>query len=127
MIQRIVSGFFFKCMEAADTGSYDNTHAILVDRVLGVDTCVGYGLTGCHNGILGIKVELTKLLAVEVFVTVEVLYLAGELCLELRCVKMGDRTGSADAVLGVLPRGGNIVADGADHSEAGYYDSFKFH
>ena len=54
-------------MEAADTGSYDNAYAVFVYAgAFLFKLGVGHGLTGSHEGILGIEVECALFFAVEV-------------------------------------------------------------
>ena len=97
---------------------------IFVDSTFGFKTCVFDGLTGSNDCILRVEVELTLLFAVEVLVGIEILHFASKLSLELGCVKVGNRTGAAFSVLGIVPGGGDIIAKGRKGSETGYDNSF---
>ena len=114
-------------MKTADTCGDDYTDAVAVEVLFFLKTGISDGLTRSHHGILGIKVELTQLFAVEMLVAVETLDLAGELGFEQRCVEMGDRAGTTYAIDGVFPGGLHIVAERSDGAEACDYYSFKFH
>lgn len=126
-VDGIISGLLFESVKTADACGDDYTDAVAVEVLFFLKTGISYGLTRSHHGILGIKVELTQLFAVEMLVAVETLDLAGELGFEQRCVEMGDRAGTAHAVDGVFPGGLHIVAERSDGAEACDYYSFKFH
>ena len=124
----VVSGFFLESVKTTDAGGNNHTHAVAVKTIaFGFQSGVGHGLAGRYHGILGIEVELACFATVEVLLGVEVLHLASEACLEQGGVEMGDRASAAYTVLGVLPGGGHVVADGGDGAKACNYDSFKFH
>ncbi len=116
-------------METADACSDDDADAVLVDSSFGrfLELGVGHGLTGCHEGVLCVEVELTGLATVEVVFGIEAFDLTGELRLEEACVEVCDRSGAADTGYGVVPRGLNVVAERGDGTHAGNYYSFKFH
>ena len=127
-IHGIISGLFLESVETTDAGGYNHAYAVFVDTsIFGLYSCVGHCLTGCNHGILCIEVELARFAAVEMILGFETLYFAGELGFEQAGIEMCDGAGSADARFGVLPSGGNIVAQRGDSSKAGNYDSFKFH
>ena len=120
----IVSGFFLESVKATDTGSYDHTHAVFVDFLACLKTCIGYGFAGCNHCILSVEVELAELLAVEVVSAVEVLDFTGKLSLEFRSVEVSDGSGAADAFKGVVPCCSYVVTYGGDCAESGDYYSF---
>ncbi len=126
-VHGIISGLFFKSVQTTDACCHDYTHAVAVEVGCFEKIGVGYGLTGCDDAILGIEVELTEFLAVEVIGCVVALDFACKLGLEFRSVEMGDESSTADAGEGVGPCGGHIVADRCYSSESCDYNSFKFH
>ena len=77
----VVACFFLKGVKTADTGSEDNSHAVVVNA-LSVDAGIGNGLAGSHESILGIEVVLTHLFAVEMLGRIVVLHLTAKLGLE---------------------------------------------
>ena len=123
-VKSIVSGFFLKCMQPADTSGNNNTDTVFVHGTFSLEIGVCHCLTGSYNGILGIKVELTQFLTVEMLGWVKILYFASELGLELGSIEMGDGACATHTVLGVGPGGFNIVAQRADGAKAGYNYSF---
>ena len=125
LVEGIVSGFFLKGVEAADTGCDNYTHAVFVNvRAFGLETGVLDCLTGRHEGILGVEVELTELAAVKVFVGIEALHLACELGLELGGVEVSDGAGPADTALGGIPGSCDIISQGGDGAHTRYYNTF---
>ncbi len=109
-------------MQTADAGCHDYTDAVLVEP-LAVEGRVIDCLLGRYYRILCVEVELTGFLTIEVIVGIEVLNLAGKLCLELRGVKMCNRAGSTHSVNGILPRGVHVIAKRIEGSESCYDNS----
>jgi hypothetical protein len=126
-IERIVTGFLLEGVEAADTGGYDNAYPVAVEVGSLLQAGVGHGLTGGHERILGVEVELTEFLAVDMVGGVEALYLAGKLSLKLRGVEVCDRCCTAFAFKGGGPGGLDIIAQRGYGAEACHYYSLKFH
>ena len=90
-------------METTDSGGDDNADTVFVEVLVFLDAGVFDSLTGSHEGILRVKVKLTKLFAVDMVGAVEPLDLTGKLCLEEGSVEMGNWAGSGHTVYGVLP------------------------
>ncbi len=105
----IVSGFLLEGVQAANTGSDDYAYTVLVYSAFGLEIGISHCLTSSIEGILGIQVQLTQFLAVKVFGPIEVLDFASKLSLKLRCVKVGDGRGAADAGQRGTPSGVYIV------------------
>ncbi len=124
-VERIISGFFLKCVKTTDTGCYDYADAVAVNAFGLLKTAVLNSLTGCDKCILCIQVELTELATVgNQLGSVEVFNLAGKLCLEKRGVEMCDRSCTAFAGFSGFPCCGNIVAKWGDGTKACHYYSF---
>lgn len=89
-VKSIVSGFFLECMQTADTSGNNNTDTVFVHGAFSLEIGVCHCLTGSYDGILGIEVELTQFLTVEMLGGVKILYFASELGLELGSIEMGN-------------------------------------
>lgn len=59
-IQSVISGFFFKCVQTANTGSYNYTYTVTVKIFRFLKATVLDSFLGCNKCILGIEVELTQ-------------------------------------------------------------------
>ena len=114
-MDRIVACLLLEGMQTADAGREYHSHTILVYAFVlktGVSDC----LVGGRQSIHGVKIELTHLAAVEMRGRIISLYLARELRLEFRRVKMSDRRSSALSPLGCLPCAGDIIAKRTERS-----------
>ena len=119
----IVAHLVLECLDTADTYTIDNTDAVLV-YALQIHLAVFNSLYCRSHGELSVAVHLAGFLAVDIVVDVESLHLASELCLELGCVEMCDRCGSAYAFEKVLPSFLRIVSHWCNGTESCYYYSF---
>ena len=99
----VATDFLLEGAETTDTRGDDDPDTVLV-HLLYIELGVSDRLFGRYHSELGIAVEATCLLAINVLGDIEVLYLAGKLRLELRGVEEGDRTRSALASDDGFPR-----------------------
>ena len=102
-VHGVIAGLLLESVETADACGDDDTHAVLVEGLVVLDAGVLDSLTGGHQRVLGVKVELAQFLAVDMVGAVESLDLTGKLCLEKGSVEVGNWAGSGHSVDGVLP------------------------
>ena len=125
-MQTVVCHLVFEGLDAADAYAVDHAYALLVDGVE-VYLAVFDGLLGSYDGELCVAVHLACLFAVDEIVDVKSLHLAGELGLEVGCVKACDGCCSALSGEQVGPCLLGSVAYGGNGAYACYDYSFKFH
>ena len=122
-----VAHLFLKGVHAANAYAIHHTDAVLVGS-LQVDAAVLDALDGTSQRILAVEVHLAGFLAVDAEVGwLEILYLAGKLCLELRGIEMCNRAGTAHAVHQILPGFLDRISQWGDGTKTCYNNSFQFH
>ena len=125
-VDSVVGNLLFEGVDTADADTKHHSDAVLVDG-LEVHGAVSNGFHCCYESELLVTVHLAHFLLVDEVGRIEILYFAGELCLEFRSVKALDGGCSADAGYEIVPGFFEGVADGGDCSEASNYYSFQFH
>lgn len=123
LVLGIVGHFFLEGLDTTDAHAEDYADTILV-FCLQVHTAILDSLLGSNHGQLGIAVHLASLLAVEIVVYIEVLYLTSKLCLKFRCVEKCNGSGSTDSVEQVFPHLIRSVADWRHCAQTRYNYSF---
>ena len=119
----IVAHLILEGLDTADAYAEDHADAVLV-LGLQVHAAVVDSLLGSNHGQLSVAVHLACLLAVQVVVHVEVLHLAGELCLKVCCIEIRNRSSTADTIDEVFPHLVGVVADRRHSTQSCYDDSF---
>ena len=99
----IVHHLLLESLDTADANTEDHTNAVLVD-CLQIHATVFHGLNGGNHSELRIAVHLAGFLAIKVIVHIEILNLAGKLCLKQGCIEKCNGCSTAYAVDEVLPR-----------------------
>ena len=129
----IFAGFFLKRVKATDARGKDHAHLIVLDALI-VQVRVENGLLGGCQCVLCVQIGAAHFFHLGAVVriehrhsVVEILDLARELCLEQRCVEVGDGAGTTLAIESGLPSGLHIIAQWGDSSHSRNHYSLEFH
>src|SRR5574344_2311525 len=98
----IVGNFLFESLNTTDANTKDNSNAVFVYRIQ-VNLAISYSLFGCYHSKLSIWIHLASLFTVHIFTYIQPLYFATEVGFALGCVKMSNRSCSANTSNKVIP------------------------
>ena len=112
--------------DAPDAAAEDDPHPVRVGLRLS-ESGVRYGLTGRHDAVLSVRIQLALLLAVEMVSGVPALQFTGELGLEFGRIEAGDGTGSADSLFQGVEISGNVIAQRSQATHSRDDDTVQLH
>ena len=119
----VITNLVLKGLDTANTYAIHDADAVLV-LCLQVNAAILDSLLGSNQGQLGIAVHLTCLLAIEIFVDIEILDLTGKLGFEQGGIETGNRRSTTLTSHHILPSLLRIISKWRNGTKSCYYYSF---